>query len=162
MGVDIHMHIYKDGEILEKDIFDGRNSAWFSNMQKEGWNNEYDYLPVHWGFPKDFPEELTNKYVHENGYYGQCHILVKDFIEWFWKYRPDLKAGWATTYEKWCYEKKGEIPEDLPIVLPADANLNDMHFIEYENVWDCSKWLVDYLPKHQIPSDAYIVYCFDH
>lgn len=162
MGVDIHMHIYKDGEILEKDIFDGRNSEWFSNMQREGWDNEYDHLPTHYDFPEGFPKDLVEKYTKENGYYGQYHIKVEDFIEWFHKYRPDLNAGWATTYEKWQYEKKGEIPEDLPITLPPDANINDMHFIEYENIWDCSRWLVEFLIDHEIPNDAYICYCFDH
>lgn len=161
MGVDIHMSIVKDKEILAKDIFDGRNSEWFNNLQGRGWDSEYDKLPISTGFPENCSERLV-KYKDIFGYYGFYYISVKDFCEWFLKYRPDIDAGWVSTYDKWRIEKKGYIPEDPQHYLDKEDNVNDMHWVEFENIYDCSKWLFDYLVSNKIPDDANIVYFFDH
>ena len=39
MGMDIHMHLVKDGEYVKKNIHDGRNREWFANLQDEGWDD---------------------------------------------------------------------------------------------------------------------------
>lgn len=161
MGMDIHMNIFKDGEIIAKEIFDGRNSSWFRNLQGEGWDESYDNLNSFPGYPDNFPQDLINRYAGEKGYFDHRFIKVRDFVEWFWEYRPDKNAGWATTYEKWKIEIKHYKPDYLPTELPENANIADMHFVEYDNLDDCSKWLVNYLSDHSIPSDAYICYCFD-
>ena len=155
------MFIVKQKECLAKEIFDGRNSEWFSNLQQDGWNNIYDHLPIQCGFSPDAPDEFEEKYKDKLGYYGFNYIKVSDFKEWFVKYRPDIDAGWVTTYEKWRIEKKGYVPEDLCHYLSEDDDIRDMHFVEVENKYDCSKWLYDYLKDHDIPNDATIWYCFD-
>lgn len=159
MGKDIHMHIVMDKKILEKEIFDGRSSEWFSNLSGDGWDNEYDHLPVdyHWN---DAPEELLEEY-REDCYFDFRSIKVEWFKDWFKKYRPDRQAGWVTTYEKWRIEKKGYVPEDVKHYLDEDDDIRDMHFIEFENPYDCSAWLYNYLDDNKIPDDAIILYCFD-
>ena len=162
MGIDIHMHIIdKDGKVLAKEIFDGRNSEWFSDLRGDGWNDEYYHLPSYFGFPEGTPKEIT-KYDGMLGYFGFYYMVVGDFKDWFNKYRPDLKAGWASTYDKWRIEKKHYIPDELPTNLSAEDDKDNMHFVEYENIYDCSKWLYKYLEEENFPDDAYISYYFDN
>ena len=157
------MYIVKDNEVIADNIFDGRNSEWFGNLQDEGWDDTYDNLPIVHGISSKAPK--TSKFdmslLREKSYYGFYHIIVKYFKDWFEKYRPDKKAGWATTYEKWKIENKGYIPEDLPISLSKDDVIEDMHFVEYENKYDCSKWLYNYLIENDIDDNADITYWFD-
>lgn len=162
MGMDIHLGIIREDEVIAKEIFDGRNSEWFRNLMGKGWDNEYDYFPSCGTYPITAPQDYVDKYADRGTYFGHGCIQVKDFKDWFNQYRPDLKAGWVSTYDKWRIERKNYIPEDLPITLDKDDNINDMHFIEYVNTWDCSRWLLNYLNDHNIPDDAYICYCFDH
>jgi hypothetical protein len=162
MGVDIHMSIIDKGEIIAKEIFDGRNSEWFQNLQGEGWDDEYSYLPIGYGFPEDAPKDFVEKYDDRRSYYGHCYVKVADFMKWFADYRPDLHAGWVNTYDKWRMENKHWIPDDLPHSLDKDDNPNDWHFVEYQNIYDCSRWLYQYLCDNKIHDDAWIVYCFDH
>lgn len=162
MGVDIHMHILdKDGKILDKEIFDGRNSEWFNNLQGNGWDDEYDHFPAYCGLPEVCPKEIS-QFEGEIGYYGFNFMTVGEFNRWFIKYRPDLKAGWVSTYDKWRIEKKHYIPEDLPQYLSSEDNKDDMHFVEYVNTFDCSRWLYQYIKEKNFSGDDYIVYYFDH
>ena len=162
MGIDIHMFIVKNGEYLKKNIYTGRNSDWFSNLQMEGWDNEYDYFPIWGGFPDDMPKEHPSiEELQKNCYYGFFHIKVEDYINWFNEYKPHIDAGWVSTYDKWRIENKNYIPERLSHILDKDDNPADMHFIEVEKKYDNSKWLHDYLIENSIPMDAYIVYYFD-
>lgn len=163
MGVDIHMSIVKDKKYLAKEIYDGRNSDWFANLQKEGWDDEYDYLPAIYGFPEDMPEEAKSieKLLQEGCYYGFYHIKVEDYVDWFKKYKPYIDAGWVSTYDQWRIENKGYIPEELSHYLSNKDNIADMHFIEVEKKYDNSKWLFDYLVDNKIPNTAYIIYFFD-
>ena len=160
MGVDIHMNIVKNKEVIAKDIFDGRNSEWFNNLQGGGWNNEYDHLPAEYGFSDQTPDDIK-EYYNKDWCYGFNSVNVSEFKKWFEKYHPDLSAGWISTYDKWRMENKGYIPEDLPVYLGKEDNPADMYFIEYENPYDCSRWLNDYLVENNIPDDADIIYCFD-
>jgi hypothetical protein len=161
MGMDIWLNLVKNGKYVKQNIFDGRDSDWFANLRKEGDDEEYEYLNTGYGYSDQAPAEYKEKYNKENDYFDFYYVSVKDFKEWFEKYRPDKKAGWATTYEKWRIENKGLIPEVLPIYIPEDANMADMHFIEYENKYDCSKWLYNYLVDNDIEDDVDIAYCFD-
>jgi len=164
LGVDIHIHIVENNKIIKKDIFDGRNYDWFDKLQG-GYNElqrEYNYLKISQGFSTQTPKSIIEKY-SEKFYYGHRHIKVKDFNEWFIKYRPDLDAGWVTTYDKWLIERKGVSISEIEYYkeLPEDANINDMHFIEFECPYDCSKWLYEYLINNNIDENADIIYCFD-
>ena len=167
MGVDIHMSIIdKEGNYLEKDVFDGgRNSEWFANLQKDGWDDEYDHLPIHFGIPEKVPEKIQKDFDKPlgEGYYGFYYITVKGFKNWYENYKPDLKAGWASTYDKWRIEKKHYMPErGLPQYLHEEYNKEDIHFVEYIDYYDCSRWLYQHLRKNKFSDDAYIVYYFDH
>jgi len=162
MGVDIHMFIVdKDKQILKEDIFDGRNSEWFNNLQDRGNDNVYDYCPIVYGWKPVCSKKLIRQYVDCQSYYGHFHISVKLFKEWFEKYNPHKEAGWVTTYEKWQIENQSYCPEDPKHFLDDDDIIEDMHFVEWVNEFDCSLWLYDYLIDNNIPDNAWIVYCFD-
>ena len=168
MGMDIHMHIVKNDEVIAKNIFDGRNSEWFNNLKGDGNDDEYDHFPSYGGIPDNCPEFIKTIYDGDCnndeeyfGYFGFYYVNAGDYIKWFEKYRPDTDAGWVTTYEKWAWEKKGIKPEYLAKYLNKDANINDMHFIEVVNPWDCGRWLYNYIKDHKIPDDACVIYYFD-
>ena len=161
MGMDIHLNIIHGNEIIAKEIFDGRNTNWFNKL-KDANEGVYEKLPIEYGTPEDAPQEIKDLEKEGPSYFGFRYIKVGDFKEWFRKYKPNVDAGWATTYEKWLIENKGYEPEELPHELPEDANLNDMYFIEYKSNWDdCSEWLYDYLIDNQILDNYTITYCFD-
>ena len=172
MGVDIHMHIIdKDNNLLHKEIFSGRNSEWFNNLQGNGWANEYDHLPIKFGVPENFFEkhfkEITENWdepvtleEYLRWHYGYNHIIVRDFIAWFQKYSPDVDAGWVSSYDKWAYEVKHIIPQDPPHYKPEGEG-DDWHFITFEKEYDCSAWLYNWLDANNIQYDDIIVYYFD-
>ena len=116
MGRDIYMHIVENGCVLKRDIFEGRCSDWFDNLSNNGWDHSYDHLPVEYGISPESSEELKKEYNTEEGYYDFRYIKVSDFLNWFEKYRPDIEAGWVTTYEKWLIE-------DIYIVIQQKMRL---------------------------------------
>lgn len=160
MGMDIHMALVKNNEYVKENIFDGRNSDWFNNMMGNGWDDLYDKLPINYGLSDQTPVEYEEKY--KDWCFDYHYVNVKNFKEWFQKYRPDIDAGWVSTYDKWRIEKKGYIPKDILHYLPEDANPADMHFVEVINPYDCSAWLFTYLVENDIEDDVDIVYCFDN
>lgn len=165
------MSIVKDGEYLAKEIFDGRNSEWFNNLRQRGYSDDiYDSLPVEYGVYPKAPEEV-HKDSEENYYYDFRYIKVKDMFNWLRKMEPWIDAGWASSYEKWLYEKCGKTPEDgFPHYKPEEEN-EPYYFIEYEKRYDCSKWLYKYIRDRydkdkkdeykNIPEDEYLIYYFD-
>lgn len=164
MGMDIHISIVKNKEYIAKEIFDGRSREWFDNLRERGNDYEYNHLPVEYynRFPEeDAPLDLNIDKLEDDGYFDFRAIRVDKYIDWFEKYRPDKDAGWVTTYEKWQIENKGFIPDDIDHYLDPEANPADMHFIEVEKKYDCSKWLYNYLINKDILLDAYIIYYFD-
>ena len=166
MGVDIHMFVVKDKEVLKEDIFEGRNSQWFNNLQGSYVTDlAYDHLPVKrsWKEECGIPNELITEYKKEDCYYGHRMIRVSDYINWFNKYKPDLTAGWVTKYDAWAYYNKGIVPKDIYHNLKeADLASEDAVFIEIK-LNGCATWLCEYLTnvKNGIPCDAYVIYCFD-
>lgn len=163
MARDIHMFIVHHGNIIKSNIYEGRSPAWFDSITDKSELCEYEQLPIVFGWPEGLvPQELREKYSRERLYFDHYHIKVKYFKEWFEKYRPDIDAGWATTYQKWLIEKKGFRPGYLPDTLPNDANVADMHFIEFERISDKSRFLYEYLIENNIDGNDDIVYCFDN
>lgn len=161
MGVDMHLYICKNKKYIAEDIFDGRNSEWFRNIQGEGNDEVYNSLPLSYGISDQAPAHFSDSFKGEMGYYGFHYIKVSDFCDWFIKHRPDEDAGWVTTYEKWAYENKGIKPEYLRRSLTKDDVIEDMKFITITNEYDCSAWLYCYLVDNNIPDDAVVQYCFD-
>lgn len=165
MGMDITMYIIDENKIIAEDIFPGRNRSWFDNMMGEGEDEEYNYLPAMRGIPAfaaKLSEDLDVEKLREKFYFGFHSIKVCDYIEWYRTYKPDIDAGWVTTYDKWCWEHKCIMPEDVYHTLPEDARIEDWHFIEFYNDYDNARWLFSYLVDNQIPANAYIVYYFDN
>ena len=162
MGVDIHLFLVKDKKMVrEGNIFNGRNSEWFANIQGNGDDDIYDTFPVYkYDVSDQAPDELIKK-AHGDWYYGYRSIRVGDFKAWFEKHHPDKQAGWVTTYEKWRYEKQGVIPYDSKHHLDKDDIIEDWCFIEWEDPYDCSRWLYNYLIEGEIDDDADITYWFD-
>lgn len=160
MGMDIHMHIIEGEEFVDKDIYSGRNIGWFNNLRGQGNNEEYDHLHVVVGIPKVGPKEITDDYGNKD-YFDFSYCTVGDFLDWYYKYRPDLDAGWITTYEKWKMERKNITPEFLLREMPSGIPAEDLHFIEVVDEFDCSKWLAEYLESHFYTRDMIIVFYFD-
>lgn len=162
MGVDIHMYVVRNGRIIKNDIFDGRNSEWFSNLQGDGWNEEYDHLPVKtYNVSDQAPEELQ-KEAKDTYYYGHRTITVGDYKKWFEKYRPDKHASWVTTYEEWQYRNKGIAPDkdNIKTRLEPDDILEDWKFLEWADEYDLGRWLYEEI--YAVADDAEITYWFDH
>lgn len=160
MGVDITMSIVKDKKIIKKDIFDGRNTEWFNNLQGRGIKEEYEYLPKS-DYEKQAPDTMKLEKLYDLDYYGFGCINVGDYKKWFYEYKPNYDAGWVTTYEKWKWDCKHIEPTEVYKELPKDINPADWHFIEFKIPYDCSSWLVRYLLENNIEDDAYIIYYFD-
>ena len=164
MGVDIHMSIIsKEGEYRAKEIYDGRDTEWFDNISGDYRSEFYEHFPMCRGIPEHVPDEIRRDYNDNSNfsYYDFCYVNVGEFLDWFEHTRPDIDAGWVSTYDKWLYETKGIVP-DLLHYLEEDANPYDYHFIEVVNPWDSSAWLYNFIKNQSnaTPED-YIVYYFD-
>ena len=162
MGMDISLYIFKNKKCIAEDIFDGRNTTWFNNMMGRGNDEVYDSLPLGYGISDQVSEDWTKHYEDPTSYFEHHYINVKEFKDWFLKYRPDIDAGWVTRYEAWAYKHKGIEPEYLRKELNHDDIIEDMRFIKVINKYDCSAWLYSYLIDNDIPDDATIQYAFDH
>ena len=166
MGKDIHMFIVGKQGIIKSNIYTGRNYVWFDQLTDAGdYADDYANLPITFGWSPFTPEILKIRYSRERDYYDHYHFKVKYFVEWFEKYRPNVDAGWVTTYDKWLYETKGIIPhlthELSERTSEDDFYPQDWHFIEVEKPDDCSKWLYDYIKENNIDGNADVTYCFD-
>lgn len=169
MGVDIHMKLIdRYGTVLIDNLYDGRNREWFDNLMNRGSGEEYDELPRISGIPEVVDDETYEIYNKENHdyYYGFYHIKTTDFIDWFNKYRPDMSAGWVKTYDKWAYEHKGIVPDEVYRYLSKDDIIEEMHFIEIVNPYDPNRSVLDRLFEYDKScpidlKDTMIVYYFD-
>ena len=158
IGADIHSYIVKDKKIIAKDLYEGRNSEWFNNLQ-QGEDIEYDHFQWYkqFGFSPQAPDELEKKCSKEKGYYGFFYISVKDFKDWFEKYKPYLKAGWASTWEAWAIKNKGYVPDYLSRYKDNEENV----FVEYDDVYEPSRHIYNYFVNNKIDDDADLQVFFD-
>lgn len=176
MGVDITMSIIKNKEYLGKDIFDGRDSEWFGNINDHYTDDRYADFPAQHGIPqfRDFPtvagtpqktdevpEDMARDFCENKWYYGWHYMTVAEFKVWYDKRKPYLDAGWVTKREAWLYNICGIEPEEPQYRLYKENIPEDMVFLQIENRYEGSSWLYNYLMDNHIPNDAYIVYCFD-
>lgn len=163
MGMDIHMHIVKNGKVLAENIFEGRNSQWFANISCRSGDDDYNNFPNKVGLSPQAPEKFKDCYTNRNeyGFFDFYYVNVKDFIKWFDASRPDIDAGWITTYDKWKWEKKGIYPDEIHHYLDEDDNVNDMHFVEVSDKYDCSREIFHIVLPMVDDGDADITYWFD-
>lgn len=157
------MHIVKDGEIIAEDIYDGRNSEWFRNLQRNGNSDLYDSLPLGYGIPKECPKSIEEDYSTNDYYYGFHYIKVQDYINWYRTQSPELEAGWVSRYDAWQLSIGREIiPDEYYHRLPEDCNENDWIFMSWTNPYCQDTWLFEYLCDNKIATDAYLIYYFDN
>ena len=163
MGMDWTAFIVKGDKILAKteDLFDGRNSDWFANLQGNGLDNCYDYLPVKYNWDIA-PAELKEKY-SEDWYFDHRSIQIKDFKEWFHSYQPYKQAGWMRNYDAWELKTKHtyNYEDKLQRYLGVDENMADWEWVEFIDEWALTYQLYNFMEEYQIPDDAYLIYCFD-
>ena len=167
------MHMYlatTEKGIISEELYKGHCSEWIDTFRGCGSRVEYDilkdYCKSHWG---NFPEcKFTKK---ENVYFGHHAITVKDYIDWYHKYKPYLDAGWVRKYDAWCYNHKGIIPELIYHHLPA-CPIEDVEWIEindnncpdtyiYKKICEFLNNNYDFVFKDQIPEDLYLIWCFN-
>ena len=163
------MHMYlatTEKGIISEELYKGHCSEWIDTFRGCGSRVEYDilkdYCKSHWG---DFPEcKFTKK---ENVYFCHHAITVKDYIDWYQKYKPYLDAGWVRKYDAWCYNHKGIIPELIEHHWPSYP-VEDVEWIEINdsNCLDTYiyKKICGFLNdnyKNQIPEDLYLIWCFN-
>lgn len=162
MGIDIHMHILDPtGKIVEKDIFTGRDSEWFNNISRKGYDPCYEDFPSFVGVPENSCDEIQEAYNTKDTYYDFFYVDALKFKSWMRLRKPHTDAGWVTTYSAWLYEKKDIVPE-LWYTLDPECNINDMKFIEVINEYDKSLWLFNFLLDNHYFKEGYsIVYYFD-
>ena len=163
MGVDITMNVVKDGKVLAKDLYDGRNYEFFDNLQGHGYDDVYDKLCVDYGLPESVPEDWHERYTKQNYYYGFAYISVGDFKKWYERYRPDIDAGYFTCYERWKILKRGYDPNlyNIKHYLDKEDIIEDMYFMEVENKYDPARVIYNALVDEDLPDDATLVYWFD-
>ena len=161
MGVDIHMYIIKEAEIVAENIYDGRNSEWFNNLQLRGTSDLYDIFPAKYGIPEACSDEIKKDF-DEKDYFGFHYLTVQEYIDWYNKQSPNFEAGWVSRYDAWQMEIGREFePYEYYHRLPEDANINDWIFMSWEKPYCNEKWLFNYLIKNKIDKDAIILYYFD-
>lgn len=163
MGIDIHVAIVKDGKFITPEIELGRNYDWFTRIREE--LDEYDFMKWHYDVNADYiPEEITHLIKEDCGCFGFKCVTVKDFLNWYATYQPNLTAGWVRKKIAWMWEKKG-VPiylDEIYDTLEPDANMADWEFVETENTADESSIIMGEIPLNVINDEnAYIVFYFD-
>lgn len=161
MGTDIHFFaIKKDtGEMLGRDLYEGRNYEWFDKLSGNTRETEYDYLDSHYDLPDVCAEEIVKEY---EDCYGGRHITASEFIKWYENYKPYSDAGWVTVRDSWLYYNKGIVP-DLYHNLPDDYPVENYKFIEITNVWEPSNKIYNWICENCVfPHKVELVWFFDN
>lgn len=170
MGADIHMKLIKDNKIIEDDLFEGRNYDWFDDLTGKGYCTNVSYKTLFdiktAGIPEDSPKEIVDDY-NEDWYFDFYWMKLKDFCNWVKTSRPQLEAGWVSTYDAWAYKKKGIIPEEMFKSLASidEEYIKDYNFIEIVNKFEPSYYISEYLINkgYDIEDEDYkIVFYFDN
>lgn len=166
MGVDIHFVVLdkKENKMRELPILDGyRNTEWFDNITGNYsiTNRKYQTFPALSVTSDDVKLEISEALggIAVNNFYGYFMLKVSDFKVWYDKVRPRRRAGWFNSYDRWCIESFGWIPnpDTIDVIKP---NSNDATFIEYDDNYEGSYLLLQELAK--TCNDSTILYfCFD-
>ena len=166
MGVDIHMYLIDNkGNIINDNLYDERNYHWFDNITEKGTDPEYKYYPAYYGLPKDIkiPKKIEDAHIIDY-YYNFYYMKLKDYVDWFFEYRPHIRAGYFTEYDKWLIENKGYVPDEDEVITNVEAieHPEVYIFMTYENIYNPDKKIIS---KIDITDDSiedyYIIYYFD-
>ena len=155
MGTDIHMCLINDkGDIIKDNLYDGRNYHWFDNITGRGHDSEYKHYPAYYGLPKDIkvPKKIEDDY-SKDYYYDFYYMNLRDYLNWFNQYKPYIKAGYFTEYDKWQIEKKGYIPDEDEVI----TNIEVVEHPEIYTFMEC----IDIDKINEAIEDYYIIYYFD-
>ena len=170
MGVDIHMKlIHKDGEMINSNLYDGRDSEWFDNLINNGFDitGVYNELQkyIEPGLPLNAAEEDKNN-LKTVGYYGAHQINLADYKFWYDNYKPHVYAGWVTIYQEWVYLTKG-IPVEVDAIkldLTTEDNPANYVFREFTNEHDCNTLIIKQIMNSKNIDisnlDEYIIYFY--
>lgn len=141
MGLDMICYIRdKNGVNLTDNLVDFRDSTYFTEVMGQGIKVEYQVLSDKMCYDEKLfaKEQEEEKETREEGYstgnFGFKAISVKDFKDWFNKYKPYHKAGYVKRYTAWLYQKKGIAPYEDNVVHYAtkeEIEDEDLVFLEY-------------------------------
>lgn len=168
MGADIHMYLIdKEGVIVNDNLYHGNNYHWFDNITDKGADFEYEYFPAHYGLPlsKDIkiPKKIKDEYA-KNCYYDFYYMKLKDYVDWFNQYKPHIKAGYFTEYDRWLIENKGYIPDEDEVITHIE-NIEHPEvytFMTYKNTYNPDKNIISNIDiTDGSIEDYYIIYYFD-
>lgn len=165
MGADIHMYLIDNkGNIINDNLYDERNYHWFDNITEKSPDPEYKHYPAHYGLPKDIkiPKKIEDAYI-KNCYYNFYYMKLKDYVDWFLQYKPQIRAGYFTEYDKWLIENKGYIPDEDEVITNVEAIEHPelYMFMVYENIYNPDKNIVSNINIDGLIEDYYIIYYFD-
>lgn len=141
MGLDMICYIRnKEGVNLTDNLVDFRDSEFFCEVMGEGDRIEYQILSDIMVYNEELfsKEQEEEKEARKEGYtagnYGFKAISVKDFKEWFNKYKPYKRAGYVPRYDYWLYVTKGIVPYEDKVefyVSKEEIEERDLVFLEY-------------------------------
>lgn len=172
MGKDIHMYLLDgNNEIVARPFYGGyRNYEFFSQLQGEGQEDFYYYLPTEsCSIDSLFNDTIQKDYYSNECYYSPTQMNLNEFISWCEKYEPWRQAGWVHKRDAWLYTKKGIYPEEYQYRLYSDDILEDMEFIEFIDNNNGFLELLDFIYKtdpyfgthKEMLKDYKLVYFFD-
>ena len=161
MGIDIHVMVVRNATIVIPEMDLGRSYEWFSKLRYE--ENEYGYL--HWSYnPEDeaIPPEVRADI--EKGYWGLKFCNVAEFVNWFYKYRPDIDAGWIRKKDAWLLDKKEIVPDSYCDTLEDDCIVADWEFREFPSTCDYAEDIVKEIESRPFLNreQSYLVFYFDN
>ena len=164
MGMDIWIDVVnKNGEYVKKDLFDGRNTAWFMKINHE--EDEYEYVPWIYKYDADFiPADVKENFQSEKytGFFGFKAVKVADLLNWYDRYRPDVDAGWIRRYDKWKWENKAIAPDCIEHYFDDSMDTNDWVWVENLPKEDeFIKVIIDQIDNNQVNPNDYVIIYFD-
>ena len=87
-----------------------------------------------------------------------------DYLDWFNQYKPYIKAGYFTEYDKWLIENKGYIPDEDEVITHIE-NIEHPEiytFITYKDMYSPDKNIISNIDiTDDSIEDYYIIYYFD-
>lgn len=133
MGRDIHMYILNENnEVIARPFYGGyRNYEFFGQLDGEGQEEYYNYLPTKPASIDELPEAIKEDYGDGDCCYSLQEMNLEDFIDWTRHYQPWLHAGWVHKKDAWLYKNKEIYPEEYQDRLYNDDIIEDMEFIEF-------------------------------